>query len=78
MKKTVKMIMTEIAKELVMMANKVNQAIRDFGEDEAGIAVVELILIVVVLVGLTVIFRDQLTSIIGNIFQRIASESSAI
>ena len=78
MKKTVKMIMTEIAKELVMMANKVNQAIRDFGEDESGIAVVELILIVVVLVGLTVIFRDQLTSIIGNIFQRIASESSAI
>ena len=32
----------------------------------------------VVLIGLVVIFRDQLTTIIGTIFERIASDSAAI
>lgn len=49
-----------------------------FINDDAGIGVVELILILVVLIGLVVIFRDQLTSIIGDIFERISSESGAI
>ena len=46
--------------------------------DDAGVGVVEVILILVVLIGLVVIFRDQLTSIINTIFARIAADSSAI
>ena len=34
--------------------------------------------LLVVLIGLVVIFRDQLTTIIGTIFERIASDSAAI
>lgn len=52
--------------------------LKRFINDDAGIGVVELILILVVLIGLVVIFRDQLTSIIGDIFERISSESGAI
>lgn len=51
---------------------------KDFYEDESAIGVVELILILVVLIGLVVIFRDQLTTIIGSIFERIATDSVAI
>lgn len=52
--------------------------LRKFKEDESAVGVVELILILVVLIGLVVIFRDQLTTIIGTIFERIASDSAAI
>ena len=46
-------------------------------EDE-GIGVVEVILILVVLIGLVIIFKSQLTSLVQNIFQKIVSESSGI
>ena len=43
-----------------------------------GIGTVELILILVVLIGLVIIFRDQLTSLINSIFERIVNDSSAV
>jgi len=52
--------------------------VSNFRQDEAGVGVVEVILILVVLIGLVVIFRDQLTTIINNIFSRIATDSSAL
>ena len=51
---------------------------RRFKEDNSGIGVVELILILVVLIGLVVIFRDQLTSLINGIFERIVNDSQAV
>lgn len=45
--------------------------IRDFLKEEDGIGVVEIILILVVLVGLVVIFRTQLTSMVNSIFSKI-------
>ena len=52
--------------------------IKNFLADERGIGTVELILILVVLIGLVVIFRDQLTSLINSIFERIVSDSAAV
>ncbi len=49
-----------------------------FMEDESGIGVVELILVLVVLIGLVVIFRDQLTSLMNGIFERIVQDSNAV
>ncbi len=54
--------------------SKVKEKLR---EDE-GIGVVEVILILVVLIGLVIIFKSQLTSLVQNIFQKIVSESSGI
>ncbi|MCR4807213.1 MAG: hypothetical protein K5857_06015 [Lachnospiraceae bacterium] len=51
---------------------------RTFAGDDRGIGVVELILILVVLIGLVVIFRDQLTSLVNNIFERIVNDSQAV
>ena len=41
--------------------------------EERGIGVVEVILILVVLIGLVLIFKSQLTSLVQNIFQKITS-----
>lgn len=46
--------------------------------EEDGIGVVEVILILVVLIGLVIIFKSQLTSLVQNIFSKIISESSGI
>ncbi len=45
-----------------------------FIKEEDAIGVVEVILILVVLIGLVIIFRTQLTSIVNNIFSKINSK----
>lgn len=47
-------------------------------KDDHGIGVVEVILILVVLIGLVIIFKSQLTSLVETIFEKITSESSGI
>ena len=47
-------------------------------QEEDGIGVVEVILILVVLSGLVLIFKSQLTSLVETIFEKITSESSGI
>ena len=44
-------------------------------KDDRGIGVVEVILILVVLIGLVIIFKSQLTSLVQTIFEKITSES---
>ena len=41
--------------------------------DKRGIGVVEVILILVVLIGLVIIFKSQLTSLVQTIFEKITS-----
>ena len=43
-----------------------------------GMGTVEVILIIVVLIGLVMIFKKQLTQIVNDIFSKIASQSSSI
>lgn len=52
--------------------------IRELIADEQGIGVVEVILILVVLIGLVIIFKSQLTSLVNTIFEKITSESAGI
>ncbi len=47
-------------------------------EEEDGISTVEIILIIVVLIGLVIIFKSQLTSLVNNIFKKIVSQSNSI
>lgn len=52
--------------------------INDILTEEDGVGVVEVILILVVLIGLVIIFKSQLTSLVQSIFEKITSESSGI
>ena len=47
-------------------------------EEEDGIGTVEIILILVVLIGLVIIFKSQLTSLVNKIFKKIVSQSNSI
>ena len=45
---------------------------------EDGIGTVEMILILVVLIGLVLIFKEKLTSLVGDIFKTISSKSKSV
>ncbi len=47
-------------------------------EEEDGISTVEIILIIVVLIGLVVIFKTQLTAVVNSIFSKITSQADSI
>lgn len=50
----------------------------DFLRDESGIGVIEVILILVVLIGLVLIFKKQLTTLMDNIFKEITKQSKEV
>ena len=47
-------------------------------KEDRGIGVVEMILILVVLIGLVIIFKEQLTNLVNKIFSKITSQSNSI
>ena len=52
--------------------------LKQFMKDEQGITTVEIILILVVLIALVLIFKEQMTNIVNNIFKTITSQSNKI
>lgn len=46
--------------------------------EEDGMGTVEVILIIVVLVGLVIIFKDQITKIVNSLFDRITTQTGKI
>jgi Flp pilus assembly pilin Flp len=52
--------------------------LREFFNDESGMGVVEIILIIVVLIGLVVIFQSNIKSVVSNIFTKINSGVSKV
>ena len=44
----------------------------------SGVTVIEMVLILVIIIALLLIFKNQLTSLINTIFEKITSESSKI
>ncbi len=47
-------------------------------KENDGMGVVEVILIILVLVGLVLIFKNQITSIVKSVFETISSEISQL
>ena len=63
---------------LQMNARRIWNRIEECLKDESGIGVVEIILILVVLIGLVIIFKTQLTELVQTMFNKITSESGKI
>jgi Flp pilus assembly pilin Flp len=52
--------------------------IKRFLKEEDGMAVVEVVLILVVLIGLVVIFKSQITALIKKILKKVSTEAGSI
>lgn len=57
---------------------KKTNLLRSFLKDESGMGTVEVILIIVVLIGLVIIFKNQLNSLVKTIFERITKQSGTV
>ena len=54
------------------------RSIKEFWKDETGIGTVEMILILVVLIGLVIIFKDEITNLVNDIFRTINNKAGRI
>lgn len=46
--------------------------------NEDGVGVIEVVLILVVLIGLVIIFKSQITTLLNNIFKEINKQSKEV
>ncbi len=52
--------------------------LQDFLREEEGLGTVEIILIIVVLIGLVIIFKTQLRSLVEKVFEKITKDSNTV
>ena len=50
----------------------------EFIKEENGMGTVEIILIIVVLIGLVIIFKEQLNDLVNDIFDKITKQAKKI
>lgn len=56
----------------------VRDELQDWICEEDGIGVIEVVLILVVLIGLVIIFKKQITTLFNNVFKEINSQSKEV
>ena len=54
------------------------KSFKQFLTEEDGMGTVEVILIIVVLVGLVIIFKSQITGIVNSLFEKITKQTGSI
>ena len=57
---------------------KIRHDLEKWFEEEDGIGVIEVVLILVVLIGLVIIFKKQITTLLNNVFKEINSQSKEV
>ena len=57
---------------------ELGKELREFWKDEQGVGVIEPVLVLVVLIGLVIIFKKQITTLLQNIFKEINSQSKEV
>lgn len=62
----------------VRRMNVLKKAWLGFLKDESGMGVVEIILIIVVLIAIVIIFEDQITDLVDNIWKSINQSAKKI
>ena len=69
---------SEKAKKKIIAWRKRAGELFSCNKELSGITVIELVLILVIIIALLLIFKNQLVSLINSIFDRITSESAGI
>lgn len=57
---------------------KMKQELQGFLREEDGVGVIELVLVLVVLIGLVIIFKEQINKLLENIFKEINSQAKEV
>ncbi|WP_029674515.1 Flp1 family type IVb pilin [Butyrivibrio sp. VCB2006] len=60
------------------LGKRITEGVKAFWKDESGMGTVEVILIIVVLIGLVIVFKKQISGIVEDIFKTIREETREI
>ncbi len=71
-------IVFEISQFIIANLPKPRKSLRDLISDESGVGVIEVVLILVVLIGLVAIFKNQINELLTTIFESINTHSNEI
>ena len=71
------------AEKRINMGNRIAQnviikSVKKFWNEEDGLGVVEIVLITVVLIGLVIIFKSQITSLVNKLLSKMTSQANKI
>lgn len=64
--------------EMNLMMLKIKNGLSRFIKEEDGVGTVEMILILVVLIGLVLIFKDNLNALVESLFKTINAQAKRI
>ena len=64
--------------KMMCLAAGLQRSIGKILHDEEGMGTVEVILIILVLIGLVIIFKSQLTDLVESIFTKITKQAGTI
>ena len=62
----------------MVMGNNKLKSFRQFLTEDDGMGTVAVILIIVVLVGLVIIFKEKITEVVNSIFTKITNQTKKI
>lgn len=62
----------------VKYVKPIKEECRHFLQDESGMGVVEIILIIVVLISLVIIFKGQISTLVNNIMKSINKDAKSV
>lgn len=58
--------------------NNIKREAKKFWNDEDGMGVVEVVLITIVLVGLVVLFKKQITALVNSVLSKMTNQANKI
>ena len=61
-----------------MREKNMMEEVMDFLQQEDGVGVIEVVLILVVLIGLVIVFKGQINKLLEDIFKEINSQSKEV
>lgn len=67
-----------LQKENIAEPKGAGNMLRLFWREEEGVGVIEIVLILVVLIGLVLVFKEQITAIVNNAFTAISGSAGKI
>ena len=71
-------MMSQLDNLLFSIKNSIKRTIKEFHNDEEGAGVIELVLIIVVLIGFVVIFKDKIGNLLSTVFEKINGQASSL
>lgn len=70
--------MKKLQNKAKAVGTKFIEGVKAFWRDESGMGTVEVILIIVVLIGLVIVFKKEISGIIEDVFKTIRAETREI